>query len=471
MATLRELVQAKMPLTMGEVFAISKETGDRVVDVVLTENEISTGLSREDLLNKVMDEYAHNLKAVELGVTTGNSFLLGTVASEIKNMNKNVCFDDTFLDKALMYTVGAEVGNHVIGIRPCAGTGDSCPYAGYVRAMIDTGVDSKTIAEIAALMLKIGSLFRAGKCTTGCNMEGFGAGSACVAAATVALNGGNAEQMEKAMVLAMSPTVGVPCTPRVLVPALCTTHVGGAILIGMYAAKMCLAVNMNVNVPFDVMISMASLVHVSSAKNIVPIVVEYMEPFFQRTEGVESLVTQEVKDAEKKQIADTLEKAKDIAKGLAKDARSIINTFGDAVVGGSSQAVGSPTNCGRICHELIPEGEKVAKIEIMLYPELFARRTINIPGVLMGAVYGASTADHEMYEKSVDMVKADGIEVNIVEGHEASIQRVTITTDKGNVVFVDSLNRGGGRLVLRDATDLAKAKAAAERLGIVLVDK
>jgi L-serine dehydratase len=75
-----------------------------------------------------------------------------------------------------------------------------------------------------------------------------------------------------------------------------------------------------------------------------------------------------------------------------------------------------------------------------------------------------------MYEKSVDMVKADGIKVNIIEGHEPSIQRVTITTDKGNTVFVDSLNRGGGRLVLRDATDLAKAKAAAERLGIVLVD-
>jgi L-serine dehydratase len=470
MATLRELVQAQMPLTMGEVFAISKETGERVIDVVLTENEISTGLSRDDLLEAVMKEYDHNLKAVELGVTTGNSFLLGNVAAQMKNMNKNVCFNDDFLDKALIYTVAAEIGNHCIGVRPCAGTGDPCPYTGYIRAMMESGYDRKTVAEIAGLILKIGSLFRVGKCTTGCNMEGFGAGSACIAAATAALNGGNAEQMEKAMVLAMSPTIAVPCTPRVLVPALCTTHVGGAILIGMFSGKICTEVDMNVNVPFDVMLAMASTVHVSSAKNIVPIVVEYMEPFFQRTANVESLVSEEVKEAEKAQIAATLEKAKVIAKDLAKGARPITNTLGDAVVGGSSQAVGSPTNCGRICHELIPEGEKVASIDIMLYPELFARRTINIPGVLMGAVYGASTADHEMYEKSVDMVKADGIKVNIIEGHEPSIQRVTITTDKGNTVFVDSLNRGGGRLVLRDATDLAKAKAAAERLGIVLVD-
>ncbi|MCI8328266.1 MAG: serine dehydratase [Oscillibacter sp.] len=470
MSDLRSAVQAKMPLTMGEAIALAKEYDARVVDVVLTENEISTGLGREELLNRVMDEYAHNLKAVELGVTEGNSFLLGNAAAQLREKGPCVCFRDEFLDKALMYTVGAEIGNHCIGVRPCAGTGDSCPYAGFVRAMMDTGVDAKTVAEIAALMLKIGGLFRVGKVTTGCNMEGFGAGAACVAAATVALENGTPEQMEKAMVLAMSPTIGVPCTPRVLVPALCTTHVGGAILIGMYSARICMAVDMNVNVPFDVMIAMASLVHVTSAKNIVPTVVEYMEPFFQRTANVESLVRPEVREAERKQIQQTLSKAAEISKKLAEGAGTVLSTFGEAVVGGSSQAVGSPTNCARIAHELLEDGEKVKKITVELYPELFARRTINIPGVLMGAVYGASTADHEMYEKSVDMVKADGVEVEIVEGQEHGIQKVTLLTDRGRTVQVDTLNRGGGRVVLRDAVpSLELAQEAAKRLGIVVV--
>lgn len=470
MSDLRSAVQAKMPLTMGEAIALAKEYDARVVDVVLTENEISTGLGREELLNCVMDEYAHNLKAVELGVTEGNSFLLGNAAAQLREKGPCVCFRDEFLDKALMYTVGAEIGNHCIGVRPCAGTGDSCPYAGFVRAMMDTGVDAKTVAEIAALMLKIGGLFRVGKVTTGCNMEGFGAGAACVAAATVALENGTPEQMEKAMVLAMSPTIGVPCTPRVLVPALCTTHVGGAILIGMYSARICMAVDMNVNVPFDVMIAMASLVHVTSAKNIVPTVVEYMEPFFQRTANVESLVRPEVREAERKQIQQTLSKAAEISKKLAEGAGTVLSTFGEAVVGGSSQAVGSPTNCARIAHELLEDGEKVKKITVELYPELFARRTINIPGVLMGAVYGASTADHEMYEKSVDMVKADGVEVEIVEGQEHGIQKVTLLTDRGRTVQVDTLNRGGGRVVLRDAVpSLELAQEAAKRLGIVVV--
>ena len=363
-------------------------------------------------------------------------------------------------------TPAAEVGNHCIGVRPCAGTGDPCPYTGFLRALMDVGTDETTLAEVACLMLKVGSLFRVAKVTTGCNLEGYGAGSAAIAAATVHLKNGTPEQMEKAMVLAMSPTIGVPCTPRVLVPALCTAHVGGAILGGMYAGRLCTTVEMTVNVPFDVMFAMASLVHKESAHHIVPTVVEYMEPFFQRTAEVESLVSEEVHKADKKRIEETLEKAKEIAKKMADGSAPIIKTLGDAVVGGSSQAVGSPTNCGRIAHELLNEGEKVTEITIELYPELFARRTINVPGVLMGAVYGCSTSDYKTYEVAVERVKADGVKVNIVRGEEYQIQKVTLVTDKGNSVMVDTLNRGGGRLVLRNATpSLEKAQEAAKKLG------
>lgn len=471
MADLKSIVAEKLPLTMGETIALAKEYGVRVVDVVLTESELRTGLDREGVLKAVMEEYAHNLKAVEIGVSGGNSFLLGTVPTQLKEMGPGTIFSDVLLDKALMYTVAAEVGNHCIGVRPCAGTGDPCPYTGFLRALMDVGTDETTLAEVASLMLKVGSLFRVAKVTTGCNLEGYGAGSAAIAAATVHLKNGTPEQMEKAMVLAMSPTIGVPCTPRVLVPALCTAHVGGAILGGMYAGRLCTTVEMTVNVPFDVMFAMASLVHKESAHHIVPTVVEYMEPFFQRTAEVESLVSEEVHKADKARIEETLEKAKEIAKKMADGSAPIIKTLGDAVVGGSSQAVGSPTNCGRIAHALLNEGEKVTEITIELYPELFARRTINVPGVLMGAVYGCSTSDYQTYEVAVERVKADGVKVNIVRGEEYQIQKVTLVTDKGNSVMVDTLNRGGGRLVLRNATpSLEKAQEAAKKLGIVVVE-
>ena len=227
-------------------------------------------------------------------------------------------------------------------------------------------------------------------------------------------------------------------------------------------------VDMTVNVPFDVMLAMAAEVHIESGHSLVPIVVEYMEPFFKRKPAVESLVSQQVKDAEAKKIEETLAKAKAKAKKLAQGTENILHTLGDAVVGGSSQAVGSPTNAARICHELVKG--KIKKVRVELYPELFARRSINIPGVLMGAVFGASTSDYEMYNKSVQMVKDAGIEVEIVEGTEHAIQKITITTDQGSYM-VDTLNRGGGRLVLRGADpSLPEAQAAAKRLGIVLVD-
>jgi len=468
MSELKQSIKDKMPLTVGETLSLAEEFKIRVVDVVLLESELRLNMSRETILEKVLDEYAHNLMAIDIGLKDGESILLGTVASQLNQIKGSKCFKDTFLDDALLFTLAAQVGNHCVGLRPCAGTGDSCPYAGFIKAMLAADVDKTTLAEIAALILKIGSIFRVGKVTTGCNMEGFGAGAACIAAATVALEGGTPEQMGKAMVLAISPTIANPCTPRVLVPALCTTHVGGAVLIGMYSARLCMLVDMTVNVPIDVMIAMAAEVHILSAKHVVPAVVDFMEPFFKRKANVETLVSDEVKSAEKLKIEQTLARAKKIAKDLANGTEPILNTYGDAVVGGSSQAVGSPTNAARIAHELA--SGKIKKIKIELYPELFARRAINIPGILMGAVFGANTGDYEMYNQSVDKVIQMGISVEIKEGNEYGIQKIIIETDTMSCM-VDTLNRGGGRLVLRDASpSLDEAKTVAKKLGIVLVE-
>ena len=468
MEELRQKIGTMQPLTIGEVVKLATEFETRVIDVVLLESEIQTGLSRAEILTRVMTEYDHNIRALEIGLADGESILLGTVASQLNIIEGPKCFGDKMLDDALLFTLAAQVGNHCIGLRPCAGTGDSCPYAGFIKAMQVNGYDEQTVAEIAALILKIGSLFRVGKVTTGCNMEGYGAGAACIAAATAVLEGGTPQQMEKAMVLAMSPTIGVPCTPRVLVPALCTTHVGGAILMGMYAGKLCTKVEMTVNVPFDVMIAMASLVHVESGKHLVPTVVEYMEPFFKRKDAVESLVSETVKAAEASQMEETLAKARRIAKEMAGGTQSILNTYGEAVVGGSSQAVGSPTNAARIANKLA-QGE-IKKVTIELYPELFKRRSINVPGVLMGAVFGASTSDYQMYNQAIEKVKEKGIAVEIIEGSEHAIQKITIETDQ-MIASVDTLNRGGGRLVLREAVPSTEEaiKIAAE-LGIQLVD-
>lgn len=467
MNEIKNAIKQKMPLTIGETINIAEEYGVRVIDVIIAEAEIQTNNSRDEILKNALSEFDHNLKAVDIGLTTGQSLLFGTIGAQLTD-KKIKLFEDEFINRVLINTLAAQVGNHSIGLRPCAGTGDSCPYTGLLKGMLDSGYDEVMVSEIACLLLKIGSMFRVGKTTTGCNMEGFGAGAAATAAAVVELKGGSPREMERAMVLALSPTIANPCTPRVMVPGLCATHIGGAVLVGSLAAGLAVNTDIEVNVPIDVMLAMAAEIHPISAKAIVPTVIKYMEPFFKTKESVERLVDESVKEKERIRIEQTVAEAKSVAKKLAEGAAPITRTLGEAVVGGSSQAVGSPTNAARIAHYLA-EG-KINKIKIELYPELFARRGINVPGILMGAIFGASTADYKMYKEVMELVEKMGIQVEILQADEHQLQRITIETD-GVSSMVDSLNRGGGRLVLRDARpSYEKALDIANELGIVLVE-
>lgn len=454
-------------LTMGQIVEIASQLESSVGDVVVAEAVIETGKSKEDILEDLLVVFDHNFSGIEVGMTEGSSLLMGEIGKELAAFQSDeVLIDDKFINAALTYTLSAQVGNHTCGLQPCAGTGDSCVYSGLVKAMLEF-YEEEQVAKSVGVMLKVGSLFRVGKTTTGCNMEGFGAGSAATSAAIVELMGGTPSQLEKAMVLSISPTIGNPCTPRVMVAGLCATHIAGAIHIGNLSAQLAMKTELPVDVPVDVMMALASQVHPLSAKHIVPEVIKFMEPFFKKKPEVEEIIDKEVKDSEEARMEDTLEEASEIAKELAQEANSIVDSFGEAVVGGSSQAVGSPTNAGRIVHELA--SGQIKKIKIELYPELFARRGINIPGILMGAVFGASTADGDSYKEVLAKVKEKGIEIQVDEVDIPQLQRITMETTEGEFM-IDSLNRGGARLVIRDARpSLKAAKEAADELGIEVV--
>lgn len=455
-------------LTLSEVIDLATELDVAVSDVVIAEAMEENNITFNEVLEQVEKAFAHNLKAVEVGSTTGHSFLMGNAASQLagNNFDKKL-FDDPFINRALVYTLGAQIGNHSVGLQPCAGTGDSCPYTGLYKALMEDHEKEKALRAMA-VVLKVGSIFRAGKITTGCNMEGFGAGAAATAAALVEIRGGNPQDMARGIVLAISPTIANPCTPRVMVAGLCATHIGGAILIGNLAANLAINTNIPVTVPVDVMIAMASAVHPISAKHVVPTVIKYMQSFFKTNMEVESYIDQDIKEKEQESMDQTIEMAMKEARDLASKANSIVKPFGEAVVGGSSQAVGSPTNAARIAHSL--SKGKISKVKIELYPELFARRGINVPGILMGAVYGAHTGDGQMYHEIMGKVLTSEIEVEILEIDEYGVQRITIEASEKSAM-VDTLNRGGGRVVIRDASSsLEEAVRIAHELGIVVVD-
>lgn len=453
-------------LTLGQLVELADRLGVRPSDIAVAEAMTREGLSREEVLDKVLESFEYNLHALEVGFSSSSSFLLGRIRRDLAY--SKALSEDDFLNRALVYTLGAQVGNHTIGLEPCAGTGDSCTYTGLVRAMLDTVEDREEIARAAAVMLKIGVTFRVGKVTTGCNMEGFGAGAAATAGTLVELRQGKGCHLARAVVLALSPTIANPCTPRVMVAGLCAAHLGGGILLGSLGARLALETDITVDVPVDVMISLAAAAHVASARAVVPEVVRYLKPFFKTNPQVERLVAPEVLAAESNAVRSVLEEAAKQAGVLARKANPITSPFGQAVVGGSSQAVGSPANAGRIVHAL-SEG-KILKVDIELYPELFARRGINVPGILMGVLWGAPTSDAKSYASAVDEAARLGIEVTVKCVEDQGVQRITVLTDRGRFQ-VDTLNRGGARLAIRSAVpSRERALQAARELGIEVVD-
>ena len=455
-------------LTLGEIVQWGEELRVKASDVVIAQSMATEGLSYREVIHGIFSAYQYNLTATEIGLIRGESFLLGKIGQELARQREkgNVLIGDRFLDKAVIYTLAAEVGNHTVGLQPCAGTGDSCVYTGLMRALMESRRPKAQIGQLAALITKVGTYFKEGKRTTGCNMEGFGAGATATAAALTELHGGSARQVGNAMVLALSPTIAVPCTPRVIVSGLCATHIGGAVLIGHLASRLAVKTNLPVDVDIDVLLAMAAKVHSTAAPIITQINLQYLRPYFRRHEGVEAYIDPAILSQESLQSEAALRQAREEIRELAKTARPLTRAFGEAVVGGSSIAVGSPTNMGRIAHGLY-QGE-IRKISIGLTTDLFARRAINVPGILMGAVLGASTRDIDAYRKVLKEVAEKGIEVKVYPVEEPEVQRITIEATQGDAM-VDALNRGGGRIKLLDAKpSLEKAIEVAEKLGIQL---
>lgn len=454
-------------LTLGELVDLAEELALPLSYAVVGEAMVRESKSYDEILEQCFDSFSHNLGTLDHALKAGNSFVLGTVAADLAKQEKGVLIDDVFIDRALVYTLAAEVGNHEVGLSPCAGTGDSCPYTGLLRALMESDYSADDVRRTSALILKVGSVFRAGKVTTGCNMEGYGAGSAATAAALTDLRGGTARQVAKATILAISPTIAVPCTPRVITRGLCSTHIGGAILGGNLASNLVLKTSLPVDIDIDVMIGMAARVHRDAAPVITAINVEYMKPYFKKREQVEALLEPGLakKDAN---IGDSvLTKAREELRSLMASSRPLTRTLGEVVVGGSSIAVGSPTNMARIAHAL--KRGRISKIEIELTKDLYSRRAINVPAILMGAVFGSHTSDGAMYRKIMDTPEVKAIDISLKESLEPEVQRIKIIADEKSA-SIDSRNRGGARVAIIDAQpSKEEAIEAARTLGIQVV--
>ena len=80
---LEGLIKEKMPLTLGQVIEIADEAKTSPTEIIIMEAQIQTGKTRDRVLDDVMAQFEHNLKAVEIGMTTGGSLLFGKIGAEL----------------------------------------------------------------------------------------------------------------------------------------------------------------------------------------------------------------------------------------------------------------------------------------------------------------------------------------------------------------------------------------------------
>ena len=141
--------------------------------------------------------------------------------------------------------------------------------------------------------------------------------------------------MARAVVLAMSPTIGVPCTPRVIVSGLCATHIGGAVAMGDLASSLALKTSLPVAIDADVMLAMAARIHTQAAPVITGINLDYMRPYFKRSAEVDRYIAEETRRDEARRQKGSWRK-RGGGKKARRDGQSHYPSLGEAVVGGAA---------------------------------------------------------------------------------------------------------------------------------------
>ena len=91
-------------LTLGELVALGEELKLPLSQIVVGEAMVREGKSFDRILDECFAAFEHNLKALEKGLISGNSFVLGTVATDLASQGEGVLIDDVLMDRALVYS-------------------------------------------------------------------------------------------------------------------------------------------------------------------------------------------------------------------------------------------------------------------------------------------------------------------------------------------------------------------------------
>jgi L-serine dehydratase len=248
---------------IAELVNLAETQNKKIYEIMLEQEMQATGLSKEDIINKMKDNYMVMKGAIEKGMkgVTSKSGMTGGDAKKLSEYRDSGNYlTDYTLISAICYAVATNEVNASMGLicaTPTAGSSGVLPavmFAAQEKLQAEEEVVINHLFTAGAIGYIIANNASISGAAGGCQAE-VGSASAMAAAALTEMAGGTPSQAAHAMAMALKNMLGLSCDPVAgLVEVPCIKRNAAGAVNAFAAAEMALA-GVESRIPWDEVIS------------------------------------------------------------------------------------------------------------------------------------------------------------------------------------------------------------------------
>lgn len=246
-----------------ELVNLAETQNKKIYEIMLEQEMKATGISKEEIINKMKNNYTVMKAAIEKGMqgVTSKSGMTGGDAKKLSEYrNSGNYLTDYTLISAICYAVATNEVNASMGLicaTPTAGSSGVLPavmFAAQEKLQVEEEVVINHLFTAGAIGYIIANNASISGAAGGCQAE-VGSASAMAAAALTEMAGGTPSQAAHAMAMALKNMLGLSCDPVAgLVEVPCIKRNAAGAVNAFAAAEMALA-GVESRIPWDEVIS------------------------------------------------------------------------------------------------------------------------------------------------------------------------------------------------------------------------
>lgn len=248
---------------IAELVNLAETQNKKIYEIMLEQEMKATGISKEEIINKMKNNYTVMKAAIEKGMqgVTSKSGMTGGDAKKLSEYrNSGNYLTDYTLISAICYAVATNEVNASMGLicaTPTAGSSGVLPavmFAAQEKLQVEEEVVINHLFTAGAIGYIIANNASISGAAGGCQAE-VGSASAMAAAALTEMAGGTPSQAAHAMAMALKNMLGLSCDPVAgLVEVPCIKRNAAGAVNAFAAAEMALA-GVESRIPWDEVIS------------------------------------------------------------------------------------------------------------------------------------------------------------------------------------------------------------------------